>query len=51
MSKNPFNYTRVHKHMPPVNIAVKIIGKWVSIFLGRNIQKEFHIAMFNIYYV
>lgn len=35
MSNNPFNYTRVHKHMPPVNIAVKVIGEWVSIFFRK----------------
>ena len=46
MSKNPFNYTRVHKHVPPVNIAVKVTGKWVSIFLGRNTQKEFFTTHF-----
>lgn len=34
------------KHMPPVNTAVKLIGKWVSIFLGRNIQKEFFTTHF-----
>lgn len=32
--------------MPPVNIAVEVIGEWVSIFLGRNTQKEFFTTHF-----